>query len=481
MGSGRASFNTVAYFPAAITSMIASLDSKLYLFFGDSADNYWYMDTSEDFTESDEYGYWSWQFDNKLFWATTDGTVQYAGDPDNAAVDESAGGTITDIASQIERFFVGRDAVGSPVSYCATNTILKVLDIDTPEWLDTEVRIPLHPNGGKGACYYNGRIYITYGLGVKEYNPETGFIQDIGLTERDGLPVEYNGEIVFLLGDSASKGMFALVDASQTSGNSLSGLYKYHDGVWECWWIDTSNNQAMTEAIVSSAESGYAIYWGCGADVYYIDIPRGIQNPDKISQSYATSGILVTPWFDADDATALKLAKEIKTLVAGSSATEYVVLKYRINKATTAMATTWTTIDTYNSTAENDVNTYTFASGAGISFKTIQFRLDFVTAGSTSKCDVQKMTLWFKKYTGSQKQREWTFNVFVQDDQVYRSTSNITAEQKYDNLEASRISNTDVAFSYHPGSTYYVDLDFTATTETANKYAGEYALRLIES
>jgi hypothetical protein len=483
LASGRASYEFVTIVPADITALVPSLDSKLYIFQGDT-EEYMYMDTSEVLYQSDEYGDKAWQFDNKLLWATTDGVVQYAADPDNAAVTESACGTITDIADQIERFFVGRDAVGSTVSYCTTNSILKVLDIDTPEWLDTEVRLPSHPNGGKGACYYNGRIYISYGLGVKEYNPETGFIQDIGLTERDGLPSEYNGEIVFLLGDSASKGMFALVDASQTSGNSLSGLYKWHDGAWYCWWIDTVNNQAMTECIVSSAESGYAIYWGCGGDVYYIDIPRGVQNPDKISQYYATSGSLLTSWFDGGSISAAKLAKYLTDFARGISTTETIVVYYRIDKIYTNIATGWSGIINLNTVVENGAIETSIPSGAtagtGISFQAIQFKFDFVTTGSTNKPDIQDLTLWFKKSTGSEKQRGWTVPIIVKGDGRY------SAKQKWANLETARVSDADVVFSFHGNDAgdeeYYVDVDYTGVAfETGRGYQGTATLTLIES
>ena len=61
----------------------------------------------------------------------------------------------------------------------------------------------------------------------------------------------------------------------------------------------------------------------------------------------------------------------------------------------------------------------------------------------------------------------------------------IMAKDKWENLEAARISDTDVAFSYHPNAAgteeYYVDLDFTGTSETGHKYAGEYKVKLVES
>ena len=346
LASGRASYSYVSVLPADITALVPSLDSKLYIFMGDS-EEYMYMTTAEAFAQTDVAdAYYGWQYDNKLFKCNSTGTVTYCANPDTASPSWVAAGTITDIADQIERFIVARDAAGSTVSYAATNSILKVLDLDTPEWLDTEVRLPNHPNGGKGACYFNGRIYLSYGLGVLEYNPNTGYVRDIGLTERDGLPIDFNGEIVYLLGDSSEKKIFALVDSSITSGDSYSGLYSWsEDTGWQCWWYDDTVNQAMSEAIVSPAESSYAIYWGVGSKVYYIDIPRGIKNPDKISQNYATSGVFITPWFDADNGVALKLAKSLQSVFTGITDKETVTLKYRIDHENTDLDTGWTNLD----------------------------------------------------------------------------------------------------------------------------------------
>jgi hypothetical protein len=406
--------------------------------------------------------------------------VTYCANPDTASPSWVAAGTITDIASELERPFVARDAAGSTVSYFSSNSVLKVLDLDTPEWLDTEVRLPNHPNGGKGACYFNGKIYLSYGLEVREYNPYTGYLREVGLTEFDGIPSEYNGEIVKLLGDSGEKRMFALVDASQTTGNSKSGVYSWYNDVWNCWWIDTVNDQAMYDIIVSSADSGYALYWSCGADVYYIDIPRGIKNPDKITQNYATTGTFVSAWFDAGNATAIKLAKSLQTVAKGISATETVALKYRIDHATTAIASTWTTLDTLNTTGENGVNEELFGSGAGIAFKSIQFGLDFATPGSTAKPDINSIVFYFKKGTGSENIWSWTIPIIIDNDGSY------SAKQKFEFLKAAKESNTDILFTYrhNDASTeqYYVSVDtFEGTSETGRDYRGRYSLRLIES
>jgi hypothetical protein len=283
LASDRASFTVVkADFPANITALIPSLNSRLYILLGDS-DEYWYMATDETCTESDEAGTYGIQWDNKLFKFKTDGTGAYSTDPDGADPTWTAIASITDIASQIEKFIIGKDADGNDVIYCATNSVIKTLNFADDIWYDTSLRLPNHPNGGRGATYWRDGHYFSVGLDVIRYiTGSTATISDVGLNRDDGLPFEYNGEITALNGDGVND-MFAAVDSSQVSGNSYSGLYAYNGSAWRCWWIDTTANQAMNDIIVSSASSAYAVYWDCGGDIYYIDLYRGIKNPNMYS------------------------------------------------------------------------------------------------------------------------------------------------------------------------------------------------------
>ena len=425
-------------------------------------------------------GSWGFQHDAKLFRVTADGNTMYSTDPDATSPTWTTGGAITDIASQIEGFFVGRDAAGNYVPYGATNSVLKAYDAATPQWLDTEAKLPNHPIGGKGHAYWNGKHYLSYGLACKEYYPETGSFLDMGLTERDGLPVEYNGEITKLLGDTGVKGMFASVDASVTSGNSKSGLYLYDGEGWQCWWIDTSNNGAMTDIIVSSASSGYAVYWDVGGKVYYIDIPRGIENPDKITQSYATAGIFMSPWFDAGNPTAKKLAKLLTNFASGVTTGQTVALKYRIDYANTDLTTGWTTLDTLNTTGEDGYNEELWAAGAGLAYRAIQFGLDFVTTGSTSKADIKNLVFYYKKRTGSVKKRMWRAQIIC--DKLWGTG----AREKAQAIKAAIEGDTDLLFMYRPNAaqteSYYVSVDSHKFNEqTGTDYSANYELTFIES
>ena len=488
LNSARTAFETVYQFGSAVTALIASINTRLYIYMGDST-NYYYMPTNYDvagITQSNSANAnWAFKYDAKLFKVNTSGTVAYSSNPDNATPTWTSGGAINDIADQIEGFVVGRDAAGVYVPYAATNSIIMVYDKSVPSWVPTEAQLPNHPIGGKGHAYWNGKLYFSYGLAVKQYYPETGSFIDVGLTVRDGLPAEYNGEITKLYGETGGV-MFAAVDASITSGNSKSTLLSYDGFGWQCWWKDTSNDGAMTDIIVSSAASGYAVCWGCGGTVRYIDIPRGIQNPDKITMSYAAAGILLSPWFDAGNPGAAKLAKILADFAKGVTTTETVALKYRLDHTYTDLDTGWTTMDTLNTTAETGYNEEAFASGAGVSKKAIQFRLDFVTAGSTAKADIQALILNFKKRTGAEKIRIWKVIVLCDDYDPGNDDTNATAKQKAANLQAAVTSVVDVTFLYRPNDksdeSYYVTVNCPELKEHSGEdYASQYVLTLIES
>ncbi len=292
LNAGRTAFTYVAAFPWTITDLCVSLNSCLYIAFGD-AYYYRYMSTAEAITATTAAGGLNAnkfvQYDDKLFKCNTSGTCAYATTPNSATPTWTATGGITDIASQIQTFFIGSDADGADSLYCATKSTLKILSVPSTGmanaiWIDTKLQLPNHPNGGKGATYWHDGHYISYGLGVKKYvSGSTATISEVGLDRDDGLPYEYNGEIVKLYGKSGTDVMFALVDASQVTGTGYSGLYAYTGQGWRCWWADGTADEVMYDVIVSSASSAYAVYWNAGTTIYYIDLPRGIINPSQLT------------------------------------------------------------------------------------------------------------------------------------------------------------------------------------------------------
>uniref|UniRef100_A0A6M3KEN0 Uncharacterized protein n=1 Tax=viral metagenome TaxID=1070528 RepID=A0A6M3KEN0_9ZZZZ len=482
LASDRSSIDVIYSFPANITALIPSLNSRLYIFIGDS-DEYFSMTTAEAFTETNANdATLGIQWDAKLWKQDVDGNWWYSTDPESATPTWTSRNGITDIASQIETLLIGPDADGNDIIYCATNTWLKAHDMTNNKWVDTKLKLPDHPNGGKGACYWHGGIYVSYGLGVKQYVPgSTATISEVGLLKDDGLPVEYNGEFVKLLGESASDVMFGLVDASQTSGNSKSGLYAYDGRTWKCWWADSSNNGAMHDCIVSSASSSYAVYWDVGGKVYYIDIHRGISNPEQLAgtQAYEAAGIHISPWYDRGTPVFDKLANLLTTWAKDITTSETIAIKYRTDGTCADLDSGWTTIETLNTTAENGENEEIFASGAGIVYNSFQIRLDLARGATTTLSpDLQSLVLSSELLTGTDGNWIWTLRIPLDD------SWGTSAKQKKENLDTAIQLGTLVPLKFREGDSnepYYVRLYLNdAWQETGHDYEGIYVVKAVK-
>lgn len=468
----------VASFQASITALIRGPNSMLYIYLGDS-DEYLYMNTSEVFVETDvNDANLGVMWDDKLWKLDTDGNYWSAATPNAASPTWTAEGSITDIGGDVENLEVGHDTNGDDVVYAGTHSIMKVYDDANSKWIDTSLRLPDHPKGGKGLVYWRDAMHISSGLDVRKYTVgSVATISEIGLNRDDGLLVEHNGEIVKLIGEGEND-MFALVDSSITSGNSKSGVYAYNERAWRCWWIDTANNGAMNDGIVSSAYE-YRLYWDVGAKVYYIDLHRGLRNPKQLSgtQKYLTPGVFLSPSFDADTAVFDKLAKALNTFCKDVSTTLTVAVKYRLNQDNIDLDTGWTTMDTLNTTAESDKNEEIFGSNLGTVFQSIQFRLDLtrVSGANTTTPDVQNLVLSYMKLLDSIW--SWGFRIILDD------LHGTTARQKEENLKTVIEAQTFVKFIYREDDTteteYVKVFNTFGETETGRNYEGHYDLTVI--
>ena len=479
LDSGRASYSAVQGFHNVPTALVPSLNSRLYIF---AATGYYsWMSTSEVVTVS-KTGDGQWGVENAglLYKLSSTGVWASSADPDGATPTWNDLGDITNDVSKIEGLFRGRDASGNYIVYCATNAAQLVYDATNDIWQSTELRLPDHPNGGKGATYWNDGHYFSYGLGVKRYVTGTiATITEVGLDRDDGLMAEYNGEIVKFCADS-DYFLSALVDASQTSGNTQSGLYVWDGRSWKCWWADPDNNGAMHDITVSSAESGYAIYWDCGGSIFYIDIPRGLQNPRQLTGvlKYASSGILISSWFDADTVVFPKLVLDITSYARSITTTEKITIKYRLNHLYEDRDTGWETLVVLDSAAENGAVETSLASGAGLSFDAIQYRLDLARGGTnTSSPDLLALVTSYLLRKASSNLKTWNFTVLIDGE-----ASGEGIKEQYDNLWTAINSSTLVPLVFRDEVTpHYVLLYLGGSeTQTGEGHKGRMALHAVE-
>lgn len=467
MAEDRATTVGLYSFAHSITSMIPSLDNKLYIFLGDD-DGYVWMNTDEEVTEvASESGTWSFQIDQTLFKVDEDGQAEYSTNPGDSSPTWDTGALVNDIADQIESFDIGFNSSGQACVYCGTNSKLLELDKDAAAWLSTPVTLPNHPNGGKGLTTFRDAMYVSAGLDVLKIVPGAPYvIENVGLGEFGGLPSEYNGEIVKLKAGSLNE-LFALVDASQTSGTGKSGLYYWDDLGWRAAWLDTNNDAAMGDVIVSSAESCYAVYFGAGSALLYIDIPRGIRNINQLSSTvYEASGFLVTSIFDGSWRVGNKRANRIRIGTRGVSVNETITVKYRINRAYTDLDTGWTTLGTIK---DGDETIYEFGGGAGVVFSEIQFRFDLVRGSTTTNTPViTYATLEYNKIIP----KVWGYQFVLDCSRNYNNTASIVLHDKL--IEAAE-TEALVPFVYRGTETHYVEVvSVQGSTLTGDLPAGHY-------
>jgi len=207
------------------------------------------------------------------------------------------------------------------------------------------------------------------------------------LDKDDGLPQLYGGEVVkFIKGYNE---FFALVNSTYEGTTSYSSVMANDGKGWQSWWTDGTVNEAMHTGIVSSVVA-HRLWFTAGTAVYWIALQKNIRNPKKVSTfAYSTGGIHITPWFDANWV-GQKLALQFKIFCKDTTATESVLVQYRIDHATTAVATTWTTLGTVVAAGDGVETTYTFGSSLGTNFKAIQFKFTLARTNATPATDKLK-------------------------------------------------------------------------------------------
>lgn len=472
LDSAGTGFDAVFIMPAAITDIVAQLNTYMYILLGDSSAHYYYMDTSQVFLEADEadctYGI---VWDDKLFKTDSAGALAYCATPNAAAPTFTANGSLPIDDNSLQRLFLYYDAAGDDIIYAGTNEGLWAHDYTNAKWLQTQLKTPDHPTSGKGCTVWREAAYITAGLTVHKYvAAETATISSIGLDQADGLPQLRNGEIVKLI--EGYNEFFALVDSTYEGATSRSSVMAYDGRGWQCWWEATADNKNMYGGIVSS-DTAHRLWFSTTDGVYFIALPRTTINPKKNSAyTYGLAAVHVTPWFDADWQVGNKLAIEFVVSTRDCSADESIIVRYRIDHATTALAATWTLLGTITSDGET---TYSLTSGAGFTFRSIQFRFEFARAAGTNTNSpiLEYARLSYEKVIP--KRWGWQFTV-----DCTQSYDNKSPDQLLDAVVTAAELETLVPFIYK-STTYYVRVqNVRGERLTGDGKKGTYEIFVVE-
>ncbi len=399
--STGASFDTLVYMPATITTLVGPINSTMLIFLGD-AGQYYYMSTAEAFVVTTTAGGLNANkgqiWDGKAFKVNTTGTMLYAVTPNSATPSWTAadgGYSLSNLPSgSLQALEIYRDANGNDIMYAGTKYGLYAYDFANTKWIHSEVKMPGHTTSGAGLAVWHSSLYISGGLHVIRYT--SGDIADItsmGLDQDDGLPTTRSGEIVKLI--EGYDELYALVDSTYEGTGSRSLVMSYNGYGWHCEWEATADNKHMYSGSTSSTYAD-RLWFSTTDGVYWIALYAGIRKPKKISAyPYATSAVHISPWLDMNWANGSKIALKLYIKTSDCvAANETVTMTYRIDHATTALASTWTTGTTISS---NGVTTFTFGSSAGIAFKSIQFKFALAGRGGAYSPNIEWFALAYLK------------------------------------------------------------------------------------
>ena len=371
---------------------------------------------------------------------------------------------------QVTDLFVARNASGNPILYAMTKQGLYAHDSGNSLWVETQLALPFHKENGKGSIRWRDSVYIPAGLGIYKYinGTNSAVVSIVGPDKDDGLPSDYRGTIRALLG--THNDLLALVDGSlapgtrdlHASGESNvidastgnSTILGYNETGWEVKWAASSAGEPITAGYVTDVGSalatteGYRIYWAYEKKLYWMQLHSDVTNPNQIvNYSYAPSGILETPWYNADQSEVDKLALKVKAETADCTSGQTVKVEYAIDGSSTY--TTMGTITTDGTTP------YDFASGIGVTFRSIKFKITLVTGDSTKSPDLLSLTLeWRKKL-----ETKFGWSIDIDMTKGYKGSS---PKDMRANILTAIQTNTLLEFTYRDDSTtnrnYYVDV-----------------------
>jgi len=380
-----------------------------------------------------------------------------------------------------KNLFVGPDASGEEILYCATREGLYAHDAANARFVRTKVQWPnkaVTDDVGipvQAAATWNGDIYVSPGgMAVYRYSPTQGLVASIGLDRDAGIPDSgLRGDIISLI--PTHVGLLAVVHAADAH------LIWDYNGVG--WHYLTRSSSAIVDANhVSDIGGSYRLYCEGNGLISYAKLQTGGVNPEIDTNSYdGTNDIAthITPWFNAGQNEIDKTAIRVRIECAGMSSDETAKVEYALNYAATYESSTFTV-------TANGVTTKTFPTvannnpEAGSDFQAIRFKLT-LNRGSTATLtpNVKSLSLeWRRKIPA-----RYGFEFTLDRSQGYGGRT--PKEMKADIITAIETSaQVEFTFVDDDGSTqnYYVDVtNMEDVEDTGHGEIGQTRLAVVEA
>lgn len=239
-------------------------------------------------------------WDNKLACIETDGQLSWW-NPLTAAW-SSPTTAILESSQTPKDIVVYYSRSDEPSLYVQTTEALWGYDDVSQIFVRTNVILPKHPDNGKGiAVWRTGEtLYIPQSLFVWAWTGPGGTFSPGGPGVKQGIPRAYQGAIVQLT--PTLNHLYALIDASSTG--SYHSLYRSNGMGWTRMWANANKTDSINWSMNTGVASVQRIWWDAGNKIYSMELPRVPTMPREVitnsAGNYATTGYLITSWFDAN-------------------------------------------------------------------------------------------------------------------------------------------------------------------------------------
>ena len=437
-------------------------------------------------------------WDDRLWGIDNDGQLWWSVSPGTEVLDAK----LPLPSKSVTSLFVGRAPSGDLILYCGTTHGLFAHDHQNTRFADTELALPLHPDNGLGATRWRDATYISSGLPIHKYvnGANAAVITVMGPDRDHGLPTARRGRILKLL--PSVNDLLALVDATtapsalsahMSAAPSTSDVIAEDSGFshilgwdgmgWESKWVSANLTKNISAGHVSNAYNSYRLWFAQDEIVYWMTLPRDVNNPDQLtSQTYhAGTRDHEFPWFDAGESHVEKLALRVSLEVTGASSDETVLVTYALNNSSS-----FTTLGTITS---NGLTTYTFPNSStptGTLFRSIRFKLTLDRGStSTNTPNVRQVEFHFMKTLPTR----YAFTTTVDLRQAEHAGK--SREEMFENLRSAVESGTLVEFTFrdrtaddagnsNPYNYYVKSRSAVGIEKTGNDWSGLVTLTLVE-
>lgn len=306
-----------------------------------------------------------------------------------------------------------------------------------------------HPNNGLGMVVWESRLYVPIGGtgGAKmhriTYTGSTWMVESIGPGADDGIPADRRADISCLYPVEGGW-LFAGTTATTNVYPSIWAIDP--NGTYHHMWKGASTNTVVRFVAVSgNDDTTIRLHFTDGLNLKFLKYP--LDNPYANSSIAFTDGSYIdTPEDDGQLPELSKCWLEAVALSSHSSSAEDIDITYGIDGA----ARTTTSLGSITST-DADIP---FASGVGVSGKSIAFRL-VLDRGATTTNKVSMKT-FTTNYLNVPSVR-YEYYVVVDPDATARSRGNsATPDSIRTELETVESSVTLLPFKYDRGGAVYV-------------------------